>query len=501
MTERRLPPRRNRRPRKKPPRKQTLQLSAIWIAACVVCGVFVVLLAGVGIRKLVVLRQQRNQAVNSEAGPIPGQVAAQSTSSDLTDQTATETAKPEHVSAPRFAKPKPGRTLPTTLYVGYEEGMYKTLDEALADSISGDSVRIQANRPVWLRAITLKGESAEKPLKITIEPSEDSAAVVYCVAHIPAYGRVISCTNVDLTIRGAHFVSNQVNAKFFKARSGRVHLDGCSFTRLPFAGPKHESWVFQADGGDQSFTGSLTNCFLRDVGVFQAWRLRTSLQAEIKLRNSTMCGAQLMDCHWPPPDSEKQGTADSKVSIGAANCTFANVLLWSGYEYMQGLAPEISIQMDHSIVVCRRLVTVTMLTGEYLRDVRSNVLHWEGRNNAYAIAGRGSLASFHGIQPGDQKATTRHTPTDLATFTNLFEGSSDSGSLLAPPAIADRYKWDELWKATPLDFRADSQSNPPLQKFTERGIKVGCDVSKLRVPPPATLKPFENKAPVDSESL
>jgi hypothetical protein len=489
-------PRRKSRPKPGTGRQTKKRRSIPWyrhlsiLITTGVCVAFAVLIAGtVVVRKVILTARPPAESVTTSPKfePTP---TVQPVSTDTAEPGVTKAEEPKEAVVTPVVQPVPagdkaGAKLAKMLLVGAGKDMFPTISEAIKAAAPGDIIEVRTNGPLLEPGAELKLKERIKGVPITIRKGDGFDPVIRLNRGL------IRSQNVDLVIAGMHFVSNSV-ASVCRMEDGNLSVTDCSFSCLQLGELRGVFHSGSATSTEQ-FQISFDRCFLRESVFGDFARPRCALYAR-SCGKIGMDGTTLIHCHaWGE---------QNLVSIDQCTCINGIVIGAGVIDQRQWDAPPFTCRINQSIL--------GHLTVPALAAIVSASPAFQPRTANEALAGVNRLFKFEGSNSVRQLLVNTADPPSLRESWVLAGGFNVSFPI-APnvPALDRTMKFGEgldrvrrlprqtgglpearLLIRTLLPDQLAVQSTGPLAELRESGIAVGCDISLLPVPPPATLEPF-----------
>jgi hypothetical protein len=461
--------------------------------------VFVVLIAGaLGVRKIFI-RLWRG----------PGEAEALVVQEPDNDARATVPAKPlaskgaEKGALPAPSKPGtevppapaarlPGRKLPRILLVGPDKEMLPTLAEAFKVATAGDIIEIRTNGPLIESGVELRVKEKPKDAPLVIRAGRGfqpvlagrSGRSLQSVA-IPGFAPYdLRFANVDLQLTGLHFTGANLDTY-----QSSVTLDRCTCTRVRLN-------VSNSKGRDEPVQILVDRCLVRDSTIRSS-----GASIGVTLRESGFANGFMFDrlAHLLSFDSREDQALDIQQS------TFYNVLILRLDAHDKWPTPPFSFRMDRSVVgVCQQVLKPNSLPWLVDLTVPQGSISergMPGANDAFRQAfGQGRARdNFANYQVGCVSVREFLTPGSMRFIikgvTLDFPQDDQTlrfGKRLEMARLLQKGITDALLSlpgtALPEDLVVSSTG--PMAIRMNEGIRYGCDVTQLPVPPPATLEPL-----------
>jgi hypothetical protein len=452
-----------------------------------ICVAFAVLIAGtVVVRKVILTAHPPAESVTTSPNfePTP---TVQPAPTDTTEPVVAKTEEPKEAIVTPTVQPVPaadkaGAKLAKMLLVGAGEDMFPTISAAIKAAAPGDIIEVRTNGPLLEPGAELKLKEHVKGVPVTIRRGDGFEPVIRLNRSL------IQSQNVDLVVAGMHFVSNR-GAAVCSMEDGNLSMTDCTLSCLQSGQLEGVNHRGSAESKEQ-FQISFERCFLREArfGGFLrsgcAFFVRNC--GKIGFGGGDMIFCQLGD--------------QNLVSID--RCTFISSWIMSATvrDQQQWNAPPFTCRINQSILghlmAPPRAIHVVASTSFQPRTVAEALV---GVNKLFTLEGSNSVRQLL-VNTADPSAMSWVGVGNLSV--NVPEASNI-------PALDRAMKFGEglervrqltnqvgglpearLLIRTLLPDQLAVTSTGPLAELRESGIAVGCDISLLPVPPPATLEPF-----------
>jgi hypothetical protein len=471
----------------------------------IACLVFVVLIAGgLAVRKVIILLRSPSQSppiVNdSPAGsPVQGSGPAAAATTAAAPVTGSPATEPDLAVLPPLAAKEPGRRLPRLLVVGETADMFPSIEKATEVAISGDVIEVRTNRPMVVGPVHYDAKDKEKGDDLTIRAGKGFQPVL----RVGGWA-MFAFANTRALIQGLHLVhnvNNSIHTGFFGIfGNGRLNLQDCSITAARKPG----------------LVTFLAVCHADDRGISKA---------SIVFERCTIRGQELVIIHGPPVESTivinnclvftRNNVitflhAPAPVDIGRVVRLQNNTLIAGGQIGFGPSAPLgnadvlLSLSADANVFVTFGDVLFYQgLSTPTWKSLFGTTYRWSGRDNLFSgVGGHATLQSYKGTVASENLDQNIVVKLNLLEWNSLWGGNAEVGSeidaaLFARPFVLSLPGvpiWEmpfgpDVWTAAPTDFAL--QPVGAVARFAARGVRVGCDVTRLPVPPAATLEPYE----------
>jgi hypothetical protein len=457
---------------------------AVPIGACLV---FLVLIAGgLAVRKVIILLTS-----SAQSNPIGGDSAAGSPSqargtaaADTGVATAWPAAERELKVLPPLAAKEPGRRLPRLLVVGETADTFPSIEKALEIAISGDVIEVRTNRPMVVGPVRYEAKDKEKSDDLTIRAGAGFQPVLRCGRN-SSKSPMFAFVNTRALLKGLHVVggSPEANYDLIVIVRGGLKAQDCSFTAV--AGPRTLVSLHRDDDGASDKAST----------VFERCVMRGN-QFDIIRYFTVEAVSEVSDClivtrtaplvvHPVPPQIVGGRVVRLKNNTLVGAWLFYNDM---GPQLMNSDAP-VSLVAESNVVVSFGEVIYFDPRWPTWKSVVGTTFRWSGRDNLFSPLWRWSNLNDTGLKP------------NLVEWNALWGGNAETGSEVDSAVFARPFAWPmpggpwvpalgpDVWTATPRDFAL--QPVGAAGRFAARGVRVGCDVTRLPVPPPVTLEPYD----------
>jgi hypothetical protein len=451
------------------------------LAACVI---FAVLIGGMlTVRRIIY--QVAKPAEQVSASPVSEVPTVESPPTSVEYPVVAETPvpteqpppQPTEVGAP-LADQKPGMKLSKTLLVGPGQGMLPTICDALNVAEPGDVIEVRTNGPLLEVGTQLLRKTRVADAPIIVRNGDGFQPVV----RMGKVALLAKTKNVDLAFSGLHFVMNH-SPTLLWIEQGNVSLSDCSITR---AVRTSEAVILINPNGADFFQATFDRCFLRNVTFGMQAGARLSFIA-----NECGCITLGGRSHFV-----YRGEAENLVE--ANRCTFLDGNIVSGsMTAAQWPAPPLKYRLNQSIC------GVSMISPILITISREN----RATNEAQALALFESWVAFEGEGSVRQLYTDARSPTLIGRWAsidgfNVQDASrypqlpKNDATLKFGSMVEEMRQFRSLgkhslaadlgWQLLPDQLAVSSTG--ALAELRAAGVQVGCEVTRLPVPPPATLE-------------
>jgi hypothetical protein len=472
--------------------------------------VFVVLIAGaLGVRKILI-RLWRG----------PGEAEALVVQEPDNDARATVPAKPlagkgaEKGALPAPSKPGtevppppaaklPGRKLPRILLVGPDKEMLPSLAEALKVATPGDTIEIRTNGPLIESGAELRFKEKPKDTPLVIRAGRGFQPVLAgrrggSLMGLTPYSRGgphdLVLANVDVTLTGLHFAGASLDTY-----QSSVTLDRCTCSRARLD-------VSNSQGPDEPLKILVDRCFMRDSTInSRGASIRVTVR-ESGFASENYVSAPVVFLF--SFDSREDQALDIQQS------TFVNVSMVHFDARDKWPRRPLSFRMDRSVFgvlwpifqpppFVELLVPPGSISERGMPGAndafRETFGEFRGRDNfanyrdPWALVADARAGRLFSIKresvildfPQNDQTLRFGKRLELARSLFLQKGQGQKEQLLAALSLPGR--------ALPEDLVVSSTG--PMAERMKQGIRYGCDVTQLPVPPPATLATLEPLLP------
>ncbi len=464
----------------------------VWLLPVLACVVLIVLILAVpGLRRRVLV-PPAPAPVEPQPEVVQPQPAAEQTHLEVPEppQPSLEPSEPGLEVLPPLAAQTAGRRVPKQLLVGGRAGMFASVEDAVAVAIPGDVIEIRTNQPMLVGGAVLRVKDKVENAPLTIRAGKGYQPILRVGADV-SFLRVF---NVDLTLVGIHFVTSVYPTYLHSgiwAEDSNVTLTSCSITATPGTKARFEIYVVNPKGMDTKLRVLANHCFVRGYGAGPMVRIGNPA-ISVSFDESAIIGGEAIGCDL----------ADNQT-ISFRRCT----LLGSNLHVRPGgkeLASPVSFQMERSIYTT--IGRYDALFGFGYNNVPENLFNTVEKRDA-ALRQRfrefkagDNAARLHDGWAGEypallidgklvnrrlKEAVVGEIPQQDETM-QLGKRVEEIRDLAEKKGV--RNAWELLDTLLPQDLTPSSTGWLGLRM--SQGIRYGADLTKLPVPPPATLTPY-----------
>lgn len=482
-----------------------------WLVPLGFCGVFLVLIVGaMQIRQLIIRRipsgsngqiEQQLESKPPEHGP---KQSAQSAVPAPVDP-ALQSSEPGYQVLPPAAARAPGRKLPKMLLVGDRPEMFPSLEEALNVAISGDIIEIRTNRPIIVTSATYHARDEKNGDTLTIRGGVGFQPVLRHGKKrpYPADLCMFKFVNTKVKLAGLHFTSQNRASRegfvfFDLGGGGEVIAHDCSFT----GSAKEPGSVFdlnlydrdlQKDPRAAAANVHLERCFFRGhtLGVVRC----NPLVASVHVQNSLLMNWSVARSFGFAPSPVPTPPDCRRELLFRNNTMVSDIVLSYGHVPDREAESRIWITAENNVFVTS-LVLEHSASADYY-DMRSLVgshYKWSGRGNLFDVRTNWSqgMAVLCRGRPSVNNGPYQHVVrvgANLSEWNSFWGSQAEIESEMGTAPFVREIDFQNHWKTLPTDY--ELRPVGPVEQLARRGIRVGCDISQIPVPPPATLEPYE----------
>lgn len=452
-----------------------------WLVPTAACAVFAILIAGAVTVRMVIVRRVAPPADTSSEHPTQppvasnqaskqsGVVPAATGSSDGTEPAVLEVLPP-------LAAKQPGRKLPKMLLVGEQPNMFPDLNTALEAAIAGDVIEIRTNRPILLRSTLLQQTDRAGRDSLTIRAAAGFEPVIRTTLDA-----MITSVGVNLRIDRLHFVTPSASGRTggIFCTDSSIAVTNCSLTDLPGPHPEGRSLVeFQQPNPirpDQVAKIAISNCFFRGTHAFPCHCGAGRVQ--IQISNCLCLGLY--------PVLTAPGNLPQNILITLSRNTLtggAGLPLTLADESPVIAQSSLRIEADSNIIATPHFALGLISRSAALADWESRGnLSWTGDRNLFSP---GTLLVFN-----HWREDQRTLATNLEEWRRFWHAKADLTSRQTAFEFIQPSRWEEGATSSPAHYAIKSVEGLRPDQWQD----IGCDVTKLPMPPPATLEPYELK--------
>lgn len=442
---------------------------AIPLGACVA---FIVLLGGtLAVQQIIVLVHGPAARLLSGAGLSDSfDEDKEAANSDVLE--ASDSKEPQLDVLPPAAAKQPGRTLAKMLLVGPGTDMFPSISDAAKAAIPGDIIEVRTNGPLLEPGAELKRDERVENAPITIRAGKGFQPVVRI-----GNPYLLKVLNVDVVFTDLHLTGGSL----LFAENCNTTVTHCTFTDAHGI-----SMHNTADGA--AFKATFERCFLRTSRFGSLAGPRVSLDAR-------ECG--VIGIQWPI-----DCMLDEEQSVDVQQCTFLNCYLLNvhGSPGKSPPAKPLTFRFNRSVggltMCCSYVVALTVPTefspvrtlDDATHALKLGFLDVDGTDSVWGYWDKwGTVMQIESGEEFEMKGESPFTAIPLNDQTLKFGEEFEpvgqlvqqTRDLLGTPGL----------QRTLLPKHLGVTSTGPLSELRNKGLIVGCDVSKLPVPPPITLEP------------
>lgn len=381
-------------------------------------------------------------------------------------------SKPRLEVLPPAAAKQPGRKLAKKLLIGPGKNMFSSISEAVKVAVPGDIIEVRTNGPLLEPGAELKRDDRVENAPITIRAGKGFQPVVRS-----GNPYLLKVLNVDVVFTDLHLTGGSL----LFAENCNTTVTNCTFTDTGGI-----SMHNTADGA--AFKATFERCFLRTSPFGTLAGPRVSLDAR-------ECG--VIGIMWPI-----NCMLDEEQSVDVQQCTFLNCYILNVHG-SPGKSPPVkplTFRCNRSVggltMCCGYLVNLTVPTefspvrtpDDATSALKLAFLNFDGTDSVWGYWDKwGTVTRNDGDEEFEMKGESpfpaRPLNDQTLKFGEEFEPVGQlvqqTRDLLGTPGL----------QRTLLPKHLGVTSTGPLSELRNKGLIVGCDVSKLPVPPPITLEP------------
>jgi hypothetical protein len=375
------------------------------------------------------------------------------------------------------------------LLVGRHAQLFQTVGEAFAAAIPGDTIEIRGNGPFLETAAEREFKEYQPGAPITLRAGKGFQPVVQ-MGHTE--GAVYCMRNADLAVSEVHLTS-QAGGTWFQIHEGQVSLADCTVTAIPVEGlwpgclvcrvittsrlarPRRVSFerCFSRNGSNlAAITGPDVAVGITDrvvQGGMGVVSFTANENHSVKILRSTFLGSYVMQC-----TQDGQGWPAERMRFRMQQSIFGHI----------ACCPHlVRLTLPASVTIrsTEQAHAAFQLAFQEIAAESCVATYWEGWGSIDHGPAQFWLrdAGFAVIPPHDQALRFSEPIEEARTLTHV------KGDQLSAGKVTSALR--------PADFEVASSG--PLADLRSAGVQCGCDVSRLPVPPDATLLSYVVPAP------
>ncbi|HEY4260815.1 MAG TPA: hypothetical protein VGM98_11675 [Schlesneria sp.] len=454
------------------------------------CAIFAVLIGGTLTVRRIIYRVEKSAD--------PTSIFPSASGEPLTAAPKSQTEATITAEAPTVAEPLPSQALLTaapaadqkegvrlsrTLLVGSGNNMLPTICDALNVAEPGDAIEVRTNGPLLELGTQLLRKTRVADAPITVRNGDGFQPIVRLGKQ---YAPFVKSKNVDLTFAGLHFV-NHYSGVFSWIEQGNVAFSNCSFSNRRSLMGSQTVWLTNPAGMD-SFHAMFDHCFLRN--------------STFGMQNGTKLSFVASECAaitWGGNSHFNfRGDTENLVSIG--RCTLLNgVVVVAAGKFQQWPTPPLKYQLNQTILGVSGGNPTVIAVLQRDEDRATSAGQALSRLNSWVgFEGEGSVRQLN-IGYLSPALTGLWGYVDNFQFqdaSRLPELPKNDSSLTFGAGVEEMRRLQAIGKydlarelgGTLLPDQLAVSSTGALAELRAAGIQVGCDVTRLPVPPAATLE-------------